>query len=146
MSVARPGDTWDLYVGKDNRVEQFVYHRGGPKKAERRHRNVGELQESRPSPYLDRAHRYGGRRASPAFLFGCGCQAGGLGYLGERAIEEGRLFGQLISFLRISLRATTTSATGILDCHLVNATRGWVHLRGFTRAEPALTLPEPMPV
>jgi hypothetical protein len=27
-----PGDTWDLYVGKDHRVEQFVYHRGGPKK------------------------------------------------------------------------------------------------------------------
>jgi hypothetical protein len=27
-----PGDTWDLYVGNDNRVEQFVYHRGGPKK------------------------------------------------------------------------------------------------------------------
>jgi hypothetical protein len=27
-----PGDTWDLYVGKDNRVEQMVYHRGGPTK------------------------------------------------------------------------------------------------------------------
>jgi hypothetical protein len=27
-----PGDTWDLYVGKDNLVQQFVYHRGGPKK------------------------------------------------------------------------------------------------------------------
>jgi len=27
-----PGDTWDLYVGKDNRVEQFEYHRGGTKK------------------------------------------------------------------------------------------------------------------
>lgn len=27
-----PGDTWELYVGKDKRVEQFVYHRGGPKK------------------------------------------------------------------------------------------------------------------
>ena len=27
-----PGDTWDLYIGKDNRVEQFVYHRGGTKK------------------------------------------------------------------------------------------------------------------
>jgi hypothetical protein len=26
-----PGDTWDLYVGKNNRVEQFVYHRGGSK-------------------------------------------------------------------------------------------------------------------
>ncbi len=27
-----PGDTWDLYVGKDNRVEQFVYRRGGQQK------------------------------------------------------------------------------------------------------------------
>jgi hypothetical protein len=27
-----PGDTWDLFVGKDNRVEQFVYHRGGTQK------------------------------------------------------------------------------------------------------------------
>jgi hypothetical protein len=27
-----PGDTWDLYVGKDNRVEYFVYHRGGETK------------------------------------------------------------------------------------------------------------------
>ena len=27
-----PGDTWDLYVGKDGRVQQFIYHRGGPKK------------------------------------------------------------------------------------------------------------------
>ena len=27
-----PGDTWELYVGKDNRVEQMAYHRGGPQK------------------------------------------------------------------------------------------------------------------
>lgn len=27
-----PGDTWELYVGPDNRVEDFVYHRGGPRK------------------------------------------------------------------------------------------------------------------
>ena len=27
-----PGDTWDLYVGQDNRIEQMVYRRGGPKK------------------------------------------------------------------------------------------------------------------
>ena len=26
-----PGDTWDLYVGSDNRIEEFVYHRGDPK-------------------------------------------------------------------------------------------------------------------
>jgi hypothetical protein len=27
-----PGDTWELYVGSDNRVEALVYHRGGPTK------------------------------------------------------------------------------------------------------------------
>jgi hypothetical protein len=25
-----PGDTWDLYVGPHNRIEQFAYHRGAP--------------------------------------------------------------------------------------------------------------------
>jgi hypothetical protein len=27
-----PGDTWDLYLGPDNRVKEFAYHRGGDKK------------------------------------------------------------------------------------------------------------------
>jgi hypothetical protein len=27
-----PGDTWELYVGSDNRVKELVYRRGGPKK------------------------------------------------------------------------------------------------------------------
>jgi hypothetical protein len=27
-----PGDTWDLYVGPDGRIQAMVYHRGGPKK------------------------------------------------------------------------------------------------------------------
>jgi len=27
-----PGDTWDLYVGKDHRVEVLVFHHGGTKK------------------------------------------------------------------------------------------------------------------
>jgi hypothetical protein len=27
-----PGDTWELYVGADKRIEEMVYHRGGPKK------------------------------------------------------------------------------------------------------------------
>jgi hypothetical protein len=27
-----PGDTWELFVGPDDRVEVFIYHRGGPKK------------------------------------------------------------------------------------------------------------------
>jgi hypothetical protein len=27
-----PGDTWELYLGADHRVQELVYHRGGPKK------------------------------------------------------------------------------------------------------------------
>jgi hypothetical protein len=27
-----PGDTWDLYIDKENRIVAMVYHRGGPKK------------------------------------------------------------------------------------------------------------------
>jgi hypothetical protein len=27
-----PGDTWELFVGADKRVEEFIYRRGGPKK------------------------------------------------------------------------------------------------------------------
>ena len=27
-----PGDTWELYVGKDNRVQELAYHRGGDTK------------------------------------------------------------------------------------------------------------------
>jgi hypothetical protein len=27
-----PGDTWELFVGSDDRVEEFIYHRGGPTK------------------------------------------------------------------------------------------------------------------
>jgi hypothetical protein len=27
-----PGDTWELYIGSNNRVEELVFHRGGPMK------------------------------------------------------------------------------------------------------------------
>jgi hypothetical protein len=27
-----PGDTWELFIGSDGRVEEFIYRRGGPKK------------------------------------------------------------------------------------------------------------------
>jgi len=27
-----PGDTWELYVGSDERVKAFIFHRGGPQK------------------------------------------------------------------------------------------------------------------
>jgi hypothetical protein len=27
-----PGDTWELFVGTDNRIQEFIFHRGGSKK------------------------------------------------------------------------------------------------------------------
>jgi len=27
-----PGDTWELFVGADNRIQEFIFHRGGSKK------------------------------------------------------------------------------------------------------------------
>ena len=27
-----PGDTWELYIASDGRIQEMVYHRGGPKK------------------------------------------------------------------------------------------------------------------
>src|SRR5438045_8419820 len=29
QGVASPGDTWELYVGADKRIEEFIFHRGG---------------------------------------------------------------------------------------------------------------------
>jgi len=43
-----PGDTWELYAGKDNRVEEFAYHRGGTRKPSLRHRNVAGYKKAGP--------------------------------------------------------------------------------------------------
>ena len=62
-----PGDTWELYVGKDNRVEYLVFHHGGAAKPSLVKRNLGRLQEGGPSAGLDRAPRHS-RRQAPAPL------------------------------------------------------------------------------
>jgi len=47
-----PGDTWELYVGSDNRVEEFVYHRGCQRRREnasvRRSKNTSGMNARRP--------------------------------------------------------------------------------------------------
>ena len=62
-----PGDTWDLYVGKDNRVEYLVFHHGGTQEAEPRQGNLGGLQKGGTSADLNRAPRHR-RRQAPAHL------------------------------------------------------------------------------
>jgi hypothetical protein len=43
-----PGDTWELYVGKDNRVEYFVYHRGGARKPSLLYATWGSQKKAGP--------------------------------------------------------------------------------------------------
>ncbi len=60
------------------------------REAECRHRNLGGLQESWPSPYLNRASRDGGRQAAASLLFGRGRQADGVRHVGKCEINKGR--------------------------------------------------------
>ena len=68
-----PGDTWELFVGPDNRVKEFVYPPRRQGKAESRYRDMGRLQDGRSSPYLYGAPRHSGRQAADSHLFRCSC-------------------------------------------------------------------------
>ena len=83
-----PGDTWELYVGKDNRVVYFVFHRGGTKQPSRVLRNLGRLQEGRSYPVLNRASRDRRWQAPAHFDFGRGGEGGGIGQVDGRAINN----------------------------------------------------------
>src|SRR5215469_5587517 len=72
-----PGDTWELYVGKDNRVEYFVYHRGGAKKPSLLFATWGGQKKAGPL-LLSTDHRgFADGQAHPGFLFGRGGQSDG---------------------------------------------------------------------
>ena len=67
----QPGDTWELYVGADKRIEEIVYRRGAPNPPSPRDGNVGGLQEGWPTPRLNGSPRDRGRKALARFHFGC---------------------------------------------------------------------------
>ena len=67
-----PGDTWDLYVGKDNRVEYLVFRHGGTEKPSLVNRLLGGLQKGRSSTGLNRAPRHCRWQAAAHLYFGCG--------------------------------------------------------------------------
>jgi hypothetical protein len=62
-----PGDTWDLYVGKDNRVQQMVYHRGGPKKPSLV--TVTWASYKKPGPLLISTEHRGTADGKPLHIF-----------------------------------------------------------------------------
>ena len=62
-----PGDTWELYVGKDNRVEYLVFHHGGAAKPSLVSATWAGYKKAGPLLGLDRAPRHS-RRQTPAPL------------------------------------------------------------------------------
>jgi hypothetical protein len=62
-----PGDTWDLFIGSDGRVQEFIYHRGGPKKPN----NVTTTWAGykKAGPLLVSAEHRGTADAKPAHIF-----------------------------------------------------------------------------
>lgn len=63
---------------------------GRTQKAKPSHRNLGGLQESRPSPVLNGPPQDGGRQAATDFFFGRVREADRLRYLGDRAMNKER--------------------------------------------------------
>jgi hypothetical protein len=85
-----PGDTWDLYIGSDKRVQEFAYHRGGAGQPKTHHRTMGRLQEGWPPSYLNEPPREGKPHHTVAsLLFRCIRQARRLRYLVECAVTDG---------------------------------------------------------
>ena len=53
----QPGDTWELYVGADKRIEEIVYRRGAANPPHLVMRNLRGLQEGWPTPHLNGSSR-----------------------------------------------------------------------------------------
>ena len=86
-----PGDTWELYVGADHRIEEFVYHGGGPGTQKRPKLLIATWAEyKKAGPLLISTDHRGTADGKPAasFLFGCVRQGDGIRQLDERAIEK----------------------------------------------------------
>jgi hypothetical protein len=81
-----PGDTWEVYVGNDGRIEEMAYHRGGPPKLEV---FVTWTDYKKAGPLLFSLDHRGTRNGEPLhlFLLECGGQAGGVKPLDGRAIS-----------------------------------------------------------
>src|SRR5260370_10250099 len=62
-----PGDTWELYVGKDNRVEHLVFHHGGTKKPSLV--NATWAGYKKAGPLLFSTHHRGFADGNPLHIF-----------------------------------------------------------------------------
>jgi hypothetical protein len=81
-----PGDTWDIYVGADGRAQEFVYHRGGPKKPSVVIAPWTDYKKT-GAALLIGSPEQGRRRAGAHFLFECSGQDDGIRKLDQRAMN-----------------------------------------------------------
>jgi hypothetical protein len=82
-----PGDTWDLYVGKDNRVVYFVYHRGGAKPPSRVLATWTGYKKAGPILFSTEHRGFADGKSLHIFISDVAGQADGLGQVDERAIN-----------------------------------------------------------
>ena len=61
-----PGDTWEVYLGSDGRIEEMAYHRGGPPKNEV---FVTWTDYKKAGPLLFSLDHRGTRNGDPAHVF-----------------------------------------------------------------------------
>jgi hypothetical protein len=64
-----PGDTWDLYVGSDERIKEMVYHRGSPKSPVPALVTVTWAGYKKAGPILFSTDHRGTADAKPVHLF-----------------------------------------------------------------------------
>ena len=62
-----PGDTWELYVGKDDRVEYLVFHHGGDKKPNQV--NASWVGYKKAGPLLFSTEHRGNADGKPLHIF-----------------------------------------------------------------------------
>jgi hypothetical protein len=64
-----PGDTWDLYLGSDNRIEEMIYHRGDPKSTVPGLVKVNWASYKKAGPLLFSTEHRGTADSKPVRLF-----------------------------------------------------------------------------
>src|SRR6516225_4855334 len=100
-----PGDTWELYVGKDHRLEEFVFARAGAG-APKGYTGTWEGYEKAGPLLLSRSRGHDGRwKVRAGLLFGRGGESGGIRQVGKCAVSVGAFgFGDDCS--RLSARGS----------------------------------------
>ena len=87
----QPGDTWDLYVGADKRIEEIVYHRGANKPPKLVIATYADYKKA--GPLLVATDHRGTLDGKPlrVSISDVSVKADGIGQLDQRAMNLGKV-------------------------------------------------------